>query len=136
MNLYYSIDQLLKDIDIDNLLQDNSRNSVNKYKTNIWIDNNIKYGEIIFDLEIKYDKDMNFYTFGKMSIILPNILIESLINNDGHKINLFNSKFNVISNLCVRNNEIVDVKFNISNEYFIDNDNNIYGLILLNEINV
>jgi len=97
LTLYYSINELIKNCDIDNLLQDNSRNSFTLHKTILWGDNDINYGEIFFNLEIKYDDKMNYYTYGNIIIVLHNNnKIEFILKNKGCKLDLLTNKYNII----------------------------------------
>lgn len=124
IKLYYSVEKLLEEIELESLLQNNSKNSLSNHKTSIWLENDIYYGEIAFNLQIKYDKDMNPYTAANIKLILNNFSLEGNIDKEGPKINLFTNKFNIVSSL---------LDFNICNECFI-NDNNIYGIITLNKL--
>lgn len=124
LKLYYSVDKLLEEIELESLLQNNAKNSLSDHKTSIWLENDIYYGEISFNLQIKYDKDMNPYTAANIKLILNNFSLEGNIDKEGPKINLFTNKFNIVSSL---------LDFNICNECFI-NDNNIYGIITLNKL--
>ena len=134
--LYYSINDLIKDSDINNLIQNNTKNSNNEYKTTLWGDNNIIFGEIIFRLEIKYDTNMNYYSHGNVIIYINNnhiettptnegCYIETIITNEGCYINLLTDKYDVLSN---------DKNNNINIEHFVNDNNLLYGIIKIKSI--
>ena len=134
LKLYYSIDDLILNYELENLVEYYSNNSINYYKTELWGENNVKYGDLIYQLEIKYDKNMNYYTFGKIIILLNNnIYIEGIYNNNGCVIDYLTEKYNINSSLCTVNNNIIDKIINIKNEYHI-NDDNVHGIISLQSI--
>jgi len=135
IKLYYSIDNILEDYDILNFLQDFSNNSLSEYKSELWLDNNIKYGEINYILEIKYDKKINYYTAGKIILLLDNknICIEIDYENIGCKMEFLSNNFSVNSTKFIFQNIKIDKIMNVSFEFNIK-DNNIYGTILLNEL--
>jgi len=134
LKLYYSIDDLILNYELENLVQDYSNNSLSYYKTELWGENNVKYGDLIYQLEIKYDKNMNYYTFGKIVISLNNnIYIEGIYNNNGCIIDYLTEKYNINSNLYTVNNNIMDKIINIKNEYHLNNEN-VHGIISLQSI--
>jgi len=135
IKLYYLIDIILEGYDILNFLQDFSNNSLSEYKSELWLDNNIKYGEINYILEIKYDKKMNYYTTGKIILLLDNknICIEIDYENIGCKMEFLSNNFSVNSTKFIFQNIKIDKIMNVNFEYNIK-DNNIYGTILLNEL--
>jgi len=134
LKLYYSIDDLILNYELENLVEYYSNNSINYYKTELWGENNVKYGDLIYQLEIKYDKNINYYTFGKIIILLNNnIYIEGIYNNNGCVIDYLTEKYNINSSLCTVNNNIIDKIINIKNEYYI-NDDNVHGIISLQSI--
>lgn len=114
LELYYSINELIKDYSIEDLIQDNERDSFSKFKAQLWGSNDTNYGEIIFELEIKYDSRMNYYTTGKLFVILDNNTIEFEINEESCKIIVLTTNYNLLS---------VDGNYNIIIEPFIHNNN-------------
>ena len=116
LELYYNINELIKDYEVEDLIQNNKRYSFSEFKTRLW-SNDKDYGEIIFTLEIKYDSDMNYYTYGKLYIILDNNTLEFVINEKSCKIIVLTSNYNLLS---------VDENYNIYIEPFIHN-NNLYS---------
>jgi hypothetical protein len=134
LKLYFSLSDLIKDYDIENFLQDYSSNSKNYYKTDLWAENNIKYGEIIFDMEIINDQFRNYNTKIKISLLLKNeIFIEYNYNNDGCKMDFLTDKINLQSNIYSENKNILDKKINLSIEYNIINEE-VYGNVKINEL--
>jgi hypothetical protein len=113
LELYYSINELVKDYNIENLIQDNEKDSFSQFRAQLWGSNHTNYGEIIFELEIKYDSSMNYYTSGKLCIILDNT-IEFAINEESCKIIVLTTNYNLLS---------VDGNYNIIIEPFIHNNN-------------
>ena len=114
LELYYSINELIKDYSIEDLIQDNERDSFSRFKAQLWGSNDTNYGEIIFELEIKYDSSMNYYTSGKLFVILDNNTIEFEINEESCKIIVLTTNYNLLS---------VDENYNIIIEPFIHNNN-------------
>jgi len=119
LKLYYSIDNLISDDNIFNLLKTHSCDSLKEYKAELW-SNDINYGTIVFILEIKYDESMNYYTKGMIKILLKdNIFIESTFDYDGCKLDFLTNTFNIISNKYM-------ININID---FVIYDNNSYGTL-------
>jgi len=130
--LYYSLNNLISNDTLPNLIKDYSKDSLKEYKTELWYDNKI-YGTIIFILEIKYDLSMNYYTFGIIKLVLENnIYIESTFSNKGTKIDCLTDKLNIKSNIYMVNNKIIDSRININIDFIIK-DNNTFGIIALGE---
>jgi hypothetical protein len=130
LELYYSINDLISNDNIFSLIQDYSRNSLKEYKAELW-NNDIHYGTIIFILEIKYDSTMNYYTSGIIKILLKNnIYIESLLQNEGPKIDFLMNKINVKSTIYMINGEILNSQINININYIIK-DYKVYGIVRL-----
>ena len=116
IKLYYSVDILLEKMELEDLLENNLKNSFSEHKTSVWLENDIYYGEIILILDIK-----NNNTIGTIKLNLINNIIEGFFIIEGPKINFFTNKLNIISD------------WNMNNEYFINNGN-IYGIITLNKL--
>ena len=114
LELYYSINELVKDYNIEDLIQDNEKDSFSTFKAQLWGSNDTNYGKIIFELEIKYDNGLNYYTSGKLCVNLDNNSIEFLINEKSCKIIVLTSYYNLLS---------VDGNYNIIIEPFINNNN-------------
>jgi hypothetical protein len=123
--LYYSIDELLKQCDIYDLLKENSRDSHTEFKTSLWCDNDIYYGEIIFKLDIKYTENMDYYSCGNIIISTNNNNIIFFIKEEGCKINILTNKYNLDS-------EKKD--YQIITDYYIDHNNLLYGIIQLKNL--
>lgn len=134
--LFYSIDNILNDFDISDFIQDYPNNLYNEYKSDLWTVTNTKYGEIKFNLNIKYDDKMNYITYGKIILILDNndIYIEALYENNGCNIDFLSEKFSVNSQIYLYKNQNMNEKMNINFDYFIK-DESIYGIVTLNGIN-
>jgi hypothetical protein len=140
LKLYYSINDLISDDDLQSLIKNYSINtlfsidsdSIKEYKTELWSENK-KYGIIIFNLEIKYDSTINYYTFGFIKILLEdNIYIEGTALNEGPKIDFLINKLNIKSNIYMINNKVIESGINIDIDFIIK-DNNTYGIITLTE---
>jgi hypothetical protein len=130
--LYYSIDDLISEDNLLSLIQNYSKNSLIEYRTELWSEN-IKYGIIIFTLEIKYDSLIDYYTFGFIKILLDNnIYIEGTNMIKGSKIDFITDKINIKSNIYIINNKIIESGINIDIDFIIK-DNNTFGIITLTE---
>jgi len=130
--LYYSINDLIKECDIENLIKDYSNEEVSYYKTDLWSENNEKYGELFIELELKYISSITYYTHGKIKILLKdNIYIEGNCEKEGCKMDYLTDKFNIKSNIYMKDKQIINESIIINLDYFINN-NNSHGVILLN----
>ena len=133
LELYYSINDLIFKDDIFNLIQDYSKNSFKIYTTELW-NNDVNYGNITFNLEIKYDSLMNYYTFGFIKILLKNnTYIETTFTNKNCIIDFLTNKINTISTIYIVNNEIIQSNININIDFIIKN-NKTFGVLRLNNI--
>jgi len=130
--LYYSINDLIKECDIENLIKDYSNEGVSYYKTDLWSENNEKYGELFIELELKYISSITYYTYGKIKILLKdNIYIEGSCKKEGCKMDYLTDKVRIKSNIYMKDKQIINESLIINLDYFINNDNS-HGVILLN----
>ena len=145
---YFSINDLLKNKDLINLIKNESFNSYEEYNTTLWGNNNNIVGNITYKIEIKNiikNNENNFYTDGVIIVLLNNSansgnpfldvnMIESgatkeqIISNIRYeipifklqdKINLFTDNYNTIIDYYYLNNVKLEQKIEVNIESFI-----------------
>lgn len=121
IKLYYSIENLLENNDLDELLEINYFNSLN-INTSLWGDNNIKFGELIIE-----ENNIN----GKIILYLKNkIYIEAVYKVENCIFDHISNIININSTLFTIEEKTINESVNIKIEHLLNEDNTI-GVITL-----
>ena len=122
IKLYYSIENLTENSDLEDLLEINYNKSLNTYKTSLWGDNNIHLGELIIE-----EDNINRKIILNMN---NNIYIEALYKVENCIFDHISNKININSKLYKQGDNSINESININIEHLLKDDNT-YGILTL-----